>query len=53
MERRLALYELETAPLVEYFRTRRANVVGLHAERTVDEVFEEIQRSLESVEARA
>jgi len=53
MERRLELYERETAPLVEYYRTHQANVVGIHADRAVEEVFQEIQRSLESVEARA
>jgi len=51
--RRLELYDRETAPLVEYYRTHQANVVGIHADRSVDEVFHEIQRSLESVEARA
>ncbi len=51
--RRLELYERETAPLVEYYRTHQANVVGIHADRTIEDVFEEIQRSLESVEARA
>jgi adenylate kinase len=51
--RRLELYDTETAPLVEYYRTHQANVVGVHADRAVEEVFEEIQRSLESVEARA
>ncbi|MDX6480616.1 MAG: adenylate kinase [Gaiellaceae bacterium] len=51
--RRLELYERETAPLVDYYRTHQANVVGIHANRSVEEVFEEIQRSLESVEARA
>jgi adenylate kinase len=51
--RRLELYERETAPLVEYYRTHQANVVGVHADRAVEDVFEEIQRSLESVEARA
>jgi len=51
--RRLEHYERETAPLVEYYRTHQANVVGVHADRAVEEVFEEIQRSLESVEARA
>jgi adenylate kinase len=50
---RLDLYERETAPLVEYYRTHQANVVGIHADRAVEEVFEEIQRSLEAVEARA
>jgi adenylate kinase len=53
IERRLELYDRETAPLVDYYRTHQANVVGIHADRTVDEVFHEIQRSLESVEARA
>jgi adenylate kinase len=51
--RRLELYDRETAPLVEYYRSHQANVVGIHADRTVDEVFHEIERSLESVEARA
>ena len=49
---RLDLYERETAPLVEYYRTHQANVVGIHADRGVDEVFAEIERSLQSVEAR-
>jgi adenylate kinase len=53
IERRLELYDRETAPLVEYYRTTRGNVVGIHADRTVDEVFHEIQDSLQSVEARA
>jgi adenylate kinase len=53
IERRLELYGRETAPLVEYYRTHQANVVGIHADRSVDEVFHEIERSLESVEARA
>ena len=53
IERRLELYDRETAPLVDYYRTHRANVVGVHADRTVDEVFHEIEQSLSSVEARA
>src|SRR4029077_1140692 len=53
IERRLELYERETAPLTEYYRTHQANVVGVHAERSVDEVFHEIEQSLTSVEARA
>ena len=52
IERRLELYERETAPLVEYYRTTRGNVVGIHADRTVDEVFHEITEALDSVEAR-
>jgi adenylate kinase len=53
IERRLELYERETAPLVEYYRSRQANVVGIHADRTVEQVFHEIEQSLRSVEARA
>ena len=53
IERRLELYESETAPLVDYYRTHQANVVGIHADRSVDEVFHEVEQSLDSVEARA
>jgi adenylate kinase len=53
IERRLELYERETAPLVEYYRSTRGNVVGIHADRKVDEVFHEIEEALQSVEARA
>jgi adenylate kinase len=53
IERRLELYERETAPLVDYYRTHQANVVGIHADRSIDEVFEEIRRVLDSVEGRA
>lgn len=53
IERRHELYELQTAPLVEYYRSTRGNVVGIHADRTVEEVFREIEQSLLSVEARA
>ncbi len=50
IERRLELYERETAPLVDYFRSRRANLVGIHADRGVDEVFHEIEQSLEEAQ---
>lgn len=53
IDRRLELYERETAPLVEYYRSRSANVVGIHADRPIDEVFAELEQSLQSVEARA
>jgi len=53
MQRRLELYDTETAPLVEYYRTTRGNVVGIHADRTIEDVFHEIQQALSSVEARA
>ena len=41
--RRLEIYEQQTAPLVEYYRATRGNVVGIHADRPIDEVFAEIQ----------
>jgi adenylate kinase len=53
IQRRLELYDRETAPLVEYYRSTQVNVVGIHADRTIDEVFHEIEQSLSSVEARA
>jgi adenylate kinase len=53
MKRRLELYDRETLPLIDYYRTRQANVVGLHADRSIDEIFQEIRYSLEAVEARA
>ena len=53
IRKRLNLYYEQTAPLVEYYRTKRGNVVGLHAERTIDEVFAEVQDALEHVIARA
>jgi adenylate kinase len=46
IERRLELYDRETAPLVEYFRSHQANVVGVHADRSVEEVFREIDDAL-------
>jgi adenylate kinase len=53
MRRRLEIYRRETQPLVEYYRARHGNVVGLHAERTIDEVFAEVQDALEQVAARS
>ncbi|HTZ04579.1 MAG TPA: adenylate kinase [Gaiellaceae bacterium] len=53
IQTRLREYDEKTAPLVEYYRSRRGNVVGIHADRTIPEVFHEIQESLASVEARA
>jgi adenylate kinase len=48
--RRLELYEQETAPLVEYYRTTLNNVVGVHADRRIEEVFHEIEQSLDEVQ---
>jgi adenylate kinase len=48
---RLETYHRETEPLVEHYRTR-GNLVGIHADRTIDEVFSEIQEALEQVAVR-
>src|SRR5438876_1079241 len=34
MAQRLELYERKTAPLIDYYRTHQANVVGIHADRS-------------------
>ena len=49
IERRLQLYYEQTEPLVEYYRTRHGTVVGIHADRSIDEVYAEIQKALEQV----
>jgi adenylate kinase len=51
VRRRLEIYERDTAPLVEYYRTTRGNVVGIHADRTIDEIFAEIRTTLDQVTA--
>jgi adenylate kinase len=51
IERRLRLYHEETEPLIEYYRTR-GNLIGIHADRPVGEVFGEIQQALEQVAVR-
>jgi adenylate kinase len=52
IHRRLELYRTQTAPLVERYRATRGNVVGIHADRGVDQVFSEIQDALEQVAVR-
>ena len=44
--KRLELYHRETEPLIEWYRIR-SNVVTIHADRSVNEVFGEIQQALE------
>ena len=48
--RRLQNYYDQTEPLIEYYRSRHGNVVGIHAEGTIDSVYREIQQSLEQVD---
>jgi adenylate kinase len=50
IQRRLENYHRETEPLIEYYRTR-GNLVPIHANRSENEVFAEIQRALEQVPA--
>jgi adenylate kinase len=50
IDRRLELYHEQTEPLVEHYRAL-GNAVGIHGERSVDEVFAEIQETLERVAA--
>jgi adenylate kinase len=51
IDERLRLYHEETEPLIEYYRSR-GNLVGIHADRPVNEVFSEIQQALEQVAVR-
>lgn len=51
IRRRLDAYHRETEPLVERYRARGL-VVGVHADRSVPEVFAEVQQALEHVAER-
>jgi adenylate kinase len=51
LARRLAIYHEQTVPVVEHYRVS-GKLVQLHADRTIDEVFAEIQRALDQVAAR-
>jgi adenylate kinase len=53
IRKRLEIYDRETAPLVEHYRTKHANVVGIHADQPVDDVFAEVREALEQVASRA
>jgi adenylate kinase len=52
IDRRLRLYHEQTEPLVEHYRLQ-GNLVGIHAGRSVNEVFSEIQQALEQAAARS
>ncbi|MDQ3821768.1 MAG: adenylate kinase [Actinomycetota bacterium] len=49
--RRLERYHQETEPLIEHYRAT-GNLVGIHADRSINEVFAEIQSALEQVAVR-
>ncbi len=53
IRRRLEIYDEQTAPLIEYYRSTRGNVVGIHADRPIDQVFSEIREALEQVATRS
>jgi adenylate kinase len=48
---RLALYRQETEPVIEHHRAQ-GNLVVIHGDRPVDEVFDEIQDALEQAAVR-
>jgi adenylate kinase len=48
---RLERYHEETEPLIEHYRAT-GSLVGIHADRPINEVFAEIQRTLEQVAVR-
>ena len=52
MARRLATYHAETEPIVEHYRLT-GRLVPLHAERTIPEVYAEIQDALAELEDAA
>ena len=52
INRRLADYHEKTEPVVEHYRAT-GNLVQVHAERSIEDVWAEIARALEQVEARA
>jgi adenylate kinase len=51
MAKRLAIYHEQTEPVVEHYRAT-GKLVPLHAGRSVEEVFAEIQSALDTVGAR-
>ncbi len=52
IDKRLRLYHEETEPVVEHYRAT-GNLVGVHADRSIPQVFTEIQQVLNQVEAAA
>lgn len=52
IDRRLATYHAQTVPVVEHYLAT-GNLVKVHAERAIDEVWAEIQDALETLAARS
>jgi adenylate kinase len=51
VRRRLELYHRETEPLIEHYRAT-GKLVGIHADRSIPEVFSEIQEALDHLSVR-
>jgi adenylate kinase len=51
IDRRIELYQRETAPIVQHYRLV-GNLVGIHGTGTIDAVFAEIQQALEQAAQR-
>jgi adenylate kinase len=51
IDRRLQLYHEETEPIVQHYRLL-GNLVGIHGTGTMDQVFKEIQDTLEQADSR-
>jgi len=51
IRRRLEIYHEQTEPLIHHYLAT-GKLVGIHADRTVDEVYAEIQQALERIEGR-
>jgi adenylate kinase len=51
VRRRLELYHQETEPQIEYYRAT-GKLVGIHADRSIPEVFSEIQEALDHLSVR-
>jgi adenylate kinase len=51
IRRRLGLYREQTEPLIEHYRAR-GNLVGIPGDRSVDDVFQQIQQVLEQAAVR-
>jgi adenylate kinase len=52
MERRLQIYHEQTEPLIEWYRSTRGNVVGIHADQPVEQVFGDVREALDQVATR-
>jgi adenylate kinase len=53
IRQRLEIYDRETAPLVEYYRSTRGNVVGVNADHPIEAVFAEVRAAIDQAAARA